>query len=57
MSNAAIDLLVDALTVITFGVLPGIGVDMLVGVNLNRFVVSMTSFEFAVSGPLEAFRC
>ena len=52
--------LIDALAGgVTIGVLPGIGVDVLADVNLNRFVVSMTSFEFVVPGPLEEeeFRC
>ena len=46
-----IDLLIDALTVIIFGVLSGIGVDVLADVNLNRFAVSMTFFEFVIPGP------
>ena len=46
-----VELLIDALTVIIFGVLSGIGVDVLVNVNLNRFAVSMTSFEFVIPGP------
>ena len=48
-----VELSIDALTVIIFGVLSGIGFDVLADVNLNIFVVSMTSFEFVVSGPLE----
>ena len=55
--NAAVDLLVDALTVMMFWVLPDIGVDVLANVNLNMFAVLMTSFEFAMPGPLEEFRC
>ena len=46
-----IDLLIDALTVIIFGVLSGIGVDVLADVNVNMFVVSMTAFEFVMPGP------
>ena len=53
VSNAAVDLLEDALTVITFGVLTDIGVDVLANVNLNRFASVMTAFEFAMPGSLE----
>ena len=49
MSDVAIDLLVDGLTGITFGV----GVDVLMGVNINVFSGVMTAFEFAMPDPLE----
>ena len=49
VSDVAIDLLVDGLTGITFGV----GVDVLVGLNIKVFSGEMTAFEFAMSDPLE----
>ena len=48
VSEVAVDLLVDGLTGITFGV----GVDVLV-----VFSGEMTAFEFAMSCPLNEFRC
>ena len=53
VSNAAVDLFMDAVTDIIRGFLISIGVvDMLVDVNLNMFVR-----EFAILDPLEEFRC
>ena len=52
-----VELLIDALTVIIFGVLSSIGVDELADVNLNMFTVLATSFEFAKPGPLEEEEC
>ena len=49
VSDVAIDLLVDGLTGITFGV----GVDVLVGVNIKVFSGVMTAFVFAIPDPLE----
>ena len=48
MSEVAVDLLVDGLTGITFGV----GVDVLV-----VFSGEMTAFDFAMPGPLDEFLC
>jgi hypothetical protein len=52
VSDVAIDLLVDGLTGIMFGV----GVDVLVAVIVNVFSGEMTAFEFAMSCPLNEFR-
>ena len=58
-SNVAVDLLMDALTVIRLGLLANnIGVDVLVDVNVNVYAGVMTAFEFPMPGrPLEEFRC
>ena len=53
MSDVAIDLLVDGLTGIMFGV----GVDVLVGLNIKVFSGVMTAFVFDRPDPLEEFRC
>ena len=53
VSDVAVDLLTDALTRMMLGALTNIGV----GVNVNGFVVVMTSFEFALPRPLEEFSC
>ena len=57
--NAAVGLLMDALTDIRLGLLTNnIGVDVLVDVNVNVSAGVMTAFEFAMPGrPLEEFRC
>ena len=55
--NAVADLLVNALTVMIFWVLSGIGVDVLANLNLNMFAVLMTSFEIVMPDPLEEYRC
>ena len=57
VSNVAVELLMNAVTDIIRGVLSNIDVDVLVGVNVNIFAVSMTAFEFVMSDPLEEFRC
>ena len=49
VSAVAVDLLMDALT--------DIGVDVLVGVNVNVFAGAMAAFEFVMPLPLEEFCC
>ena len=49
VSEVAVDLLMVGLT----GKMFGVGVDVLVGVNIKVFSGEMTAFEFAMSGPLE----
>ena len=39
------------------GVLTGIGVDVLLDVNVNVLAGVVTTFEFAMPGPLEEVRC
>ena len=54
VSNVAVDLLMDALTgILRRGVLTNIDIDALVNANGNVFAGAMTTFEFAMSGPLE----
>ena len=48
---------VDLLSGMICGVLNNINIDVFVDVNSNVFAGVMTAFEFAVSGPLEGFRC
>ena len=54
VSNMTVDLLMDALTSMTSGVLTEVNDDVLY-VNANAGV--MTALEFAMSGPLEEVRC
>ena len=49
-------MVVDALTALMCGVLTNIDVGALVDVNVNMLAGVMTTFEFAVPGPLEGFR-
>ena len=60
LSGGAVELFINTLagvlTVVVFCVLPDIGVDVLVDVNANVFAGVMTTFEFAMPGPLEDFR-
>ena len=53
----AVDLLIDASTGIIRGVRTNISVGVFVDVNVIMFGGVMTAFEFAMSGPLEEFRC
>lgn len=55
VSDVAVGSLMDALAALILGVLTGIGVDVLVGVNVN--VPERAITEFAMPGPLEEFRC
>ena len=56
--NVVVDMLIDALTDTIIGVLPGIGVDVLLDVNVNTFVaVAMTVLEFTTPKSLEEFSC
>ena len=57
VSGVAVDLLMDALTDIIRGLLTKIDFDALVNVNLNVFSGGVTTFEFAMPGALERFRC
>ena len=57
LSNMAVDFLVDALTALLCGVLTNIDVGVFVDVNVNVLAGVMTTFEFAMPGPLEGFRC
>ena len=54
-SGVAVKLLMDSLTDKIFGVLTIIDVEVLVDVNANVFAGVMTTFEFAMPGPLEDF--
>ena len=56
VSDMAVGLLMEALTGIIRGVRTKIGVGMLMDVNANMFAGVMTTFEFAMPGPLEDFR-
>ena len=60
LSNLAVDLLMGAFASVVvvkmIGVLSGIDVDALVDVNVNVFAGIMGG-EFAMSAPLEGFRC
>ena len=56
-SDVAVDLFMDALTGLMLVALSSIGVDVLANVNLNRFAVLATSFEFSKPGPLEEEEC
>ena len=49
VSNVAVDLLMDALTAIML--------EVLISMDVNVFVGVMPAFEFAMSSPLENFRC
>ena len=48
--DVAVNLLMDALTDKTIGIPTDIRIDALVDVNVNTFVVLMTTFVFAMSG-------
>ena len=56
LSGVAADILMDALTDMILGVLPAIGVDVLMDVNVNAFAGAIT-MEFVMSAPLEVFNC
>ena len=49
VSNVAVDLLMDALTAIML--------EVLISMDVNVFAGVMSAFEFAMSSPLENFRC
>ena len=51
----AVDLLMDASTVIKCGARNNIGIVILVDMNINFFTGVMTAFEFAI--PPDEFRC
>ena len=57
----SVDLLVDTLagmlTVGVMGALTGIGVDVLLDVNLNVFAAVMTEEKFSMSAPFEGCSC
>ena len=53
VSDRAVDFLMEAFTGIIRGILTNIGVDVLVGVTVNIFLVAITAFEFAMPSPLE----
>ena len=57
----SVDLLVDTLagmlTVGVMGALTGIGVDVLLDVNLNVFAAVMTEEKFGMSAPFEGCSC
>ena len=61
LSNGAVDLLKDAwagvLTVVVIGGLAGIGVDLLVELNVNMFAGVTTEVKFAMPTPLDGFSC
>ena len=54
LSDVAVEVLMDALADMILGVLTGIGVDVLMDVNVNAFE-GVIAVEFAVSAPLEVF--
>ena len=56
-SGVAVDLLMDAFTVVILGVPVNVGVNMSVGVNLNVFADVMKAFGFVMPDPSEEFRC
>ena len=56
LTDVAADMLMDALTDMILGVLPAIGVDVLMDVNVNAVAGAIT-VEFAMPAPLEAFNC
>ena len=63
LSGVAVELLMDvfddaraAITAIIIGALPDIGINVLLDVNANTFVVVMT-VEFTLSAPSEGFSC
>ena len=53
----AVDFLVDALTALMCGVLTNTDGGVFADVNVNVLAGVMTTFDFAMSGPLEGFRC
>ena len=56
--DVAVNLLMDALTDKTIGISTDIRIDALVDVNVNTFVVLMTTFGFAMPGTTaKNFRC
>ena len=57
LSNMAVDFLVDALTAFMCGVLTNTDGGVFANVNVNVLAAVMTTFDFAMSGPLEGFRC
>ena len=54
--DVAADMLMDALTDMILGVLPAIGVDVLMDVNVNALAGAIT-VEFVMPAPLEVFNC
>ena len=53
----ALDVLINALTDVTIGVMHGSGVDVLADVNVGTFVVVMTALEFTMPTALEGCSC
>ena len=51
------DVLIIVSDVAVHGVRTNMGVDVLVGVNVNVFAGAMTDFEFAMPVPLKVFGC
>ena len=54
LSDEAVEILMGVLADMTIGVLTGIGVDVLLDVNVNAFSGVIT-VKFAVSAPLQVF--
>ena len=61
LSDGAVDLLKDAwagvLTVVVIGGLAGIGVDLLVELNVNMFAGVTTEVKFVMPASLDGFSC
>ena len=56
LTDVAADMLMNALTDMILGILPAIGVDALMDVNVNAFAGVIT-VEFVMPAPLEVFNC
>ena len=52
-----VNALIDTVAGVIMGFVPGIGVEVLAGANVNFFGSPMAIFDFAVPKPLGEFSC